>query len=620
MGELRRLKIGPWTATPALNVLERGEQCVKLEPRAMDVLVALAERAGAVVSIEELLASVWKGVVVGDGSVYLAIRQLRQVLDDSSSGTRFIETIPKRGYRLTVPVEPEAIPAEAMQPPARPSVARPRRLWLGVACAIVAIVTAGVIALWGRAPAHTDKSVAVLPFENLSSDPEQDYFADGVTAEILNALAAVRGLRVTGQVSSFHFKNRSESPQAIAATLGVEHLLQGSVRKAGEQLRIAAQLTYARTGEQLWSESYERKLDDVFLIQDEIAKAVASALQVKLGVGDVGRVPGMTRDVAAYDEYLRGAAHAREWRLESIPLGIAHLQRAVAIDPSFSIAWYGLGMTYANGAGFMPSRAEEWTGLSNDALERARSLTPDAPHVLLSTGIIETRRGHWLAAARTFERAVASYSRYGMADQAWGPRGTFLVFVGRLREAVPLLERARAENPFEPNIAGYLGYTYAAGGDYDAAFAEIERGLALDAPDTPLRRAGLILALNKQDRRAIEERVRASSELPAALARLLDTPAEAAVELRRMAAAASPVEKTALGYWAAYFGEPELSLEIWAEGVRDPDGLWQPLMRDVRALPAFKEVVRELGLVDYWRVYGWSDFCRPVGDEDFSCS
>jgi tetratricopeptide (TPR) repeat protein len=208
-----------------------------------------------------------------------------------------------------------------------------------------------------------------------------------------------------------------------------------------------------------------------------------------------------------------------------------------------------------------------------------------------------------------------------MADQAWGPRGTFLVFVGRLREAVPLLERARAENPFEPNIAGYLGYVYAAGGDFDAAFAEIERGLALDGPDTPLRRAGLILALNHQDRRAIDERVRASPELPAALARLLDTPAEAAAEIRRMAAAASsPIEKGALAYWAAYFEEPELSLELWPEGTRDPDGLWQPLMRDVRALPAFKEVVRELGLVDYWRVYGWSDFCRPVGDEDFSCS
>jgi TolB-like protein/DNA-binding winged helix-turn-helix (wHTH) protein len=618
VGESTRIKIGAWTATPALNLLERGTRQIKIEPRAMDVLVVLARHDGAVVSVEQLIASVWKGLVVGDGSVYLAIRQLRQALHDSADSARYIETIPKRGYRLTVPVALESTPAQTTKhAPARRPTERPLRLWLGTACAGAVIVAGAVSLLRDDTQPKTETSVAVLPFQNLSSDAEQAYFADGVTAEILNGLARVRDLRVTGPVPSFQFKDRNEEQETIAATLGVEHLLQGSVRKAGDHLRIAAHLSNARTGEQLWSETYERGLDDVFLIQDEIAKAVASALQVKLGVGDVGRVPGMTRNVAAYDEYLRGVA--RDGRPESFPLGIAHLQRAVALDPSYSVAWVGLGMAYANGALVVPERAEEWERLGDDALERARSLTPDAPHVLLSSVVIETRRGHWLEAARMFERLEASYSRYGMSNRAWGARGTFLAYVGRLREATPVLERARAEDPLASGFVGLLTLAYTARGDYTAALAEVDRGLALEGPDTPFLRTGLLVAFNKGDRVEIDERMRALPDIPPRLARLVHAPGEAAAEIRQLASGASPSVKTALAHWAIYFHEPELALELWSEGTRDPDGLWAPLMRDVRKLPAFKEVVRDLGLVDYWRAYGWSDFCHPTGDEDFAC-
>jgi len=632
VSEAARIRIGAWIASPALNLLERGTRSIKIEPRAMDVLMFLVRRDGAVVSVEELIASVWKGVVVGDGSVYLAISQLRQALDDSADDTRYIETIPKRGYRLTVPVErvePASEPEyTASQTTMRRPLKRAFRWWLVAAVAGVMVIAAFAAALRNDARPGPANSVAVLPFDNFSSDPEQEYFADGITAELLNALSRVRDLRVTARTSSFHFKDRNEDLRAIGETLGVEHVLQGSVRKAGDQVRITAQLSNARTGDHLWSETYERRLDDIFLIQDEIAKSVADALQVKLGVGDVGRAPGMTRNVAAYDEYLRGMALNIQWRPDAYPLAIAHLQRAVALDPSFSIAWAGLSTVYTNGAFVSPSRADEWRQKGVEALDHARTLTPDAPHVLLETGIAESRRGEWLDAAATFQRLQASYAQYGMANQAWGPRGIFLLGVGRVREAIPALERARAEDPLAPAFALFLSHAELVNGNPAGALAEIDRGRRLEGLEASLLRAGLVIALTQDNRAEVGRRLGMitdsvpSADLIRKLAQFIDAPAGAVVEMRHFAATANAADKTMLVLWAAYYHEPELSLELLADvapRLSHPGMLWQPLLRDVRKLPGFKNLVRDLGFVKYWRAYGWSDFCHSLGEEDFVC-
>ena len=609
---------------------------VKIEPRAMDVLVFLAGHADEVVSVEQLIAAVWKGVVVGDGSVYLAIKQLRRALEESADGIRYIETIPKRGYRLIVPVghvEPAPEPEAAAVPIASPPpTARRSRYWTvaAVACAALLIVIAVLFRDDPVRPSET-KSVAVLPFDNLSSDPEQAYFADGVTEEILSTLSGVRDLRVIGRASSFHFKGRKEDLHTVAEVLDVEHVLEGSVRKAGDRVRISAQLSNARSGQQVWSETYERKLDDVFAIQDEIARSVARALQIKLGVGDIGREPGMTRNVAAYDEYLRGRALNIE---RSYATAIEHLQRAVALDPSFSAAWSGLHGVYTNTALATPApeQAEEWRRLAAEALDRARALTPDAPHVLLQIGIGEARRGNWVGAAPLYDGLQPAYAKYGAANEAWAPRGTFLMYVGREREAIAALERARAHDPLEPALAISLGQAYLARGDTDAALAEIDRGMKLQSVSSPPNLMSFWIAINKNDRLEIERRLRSLREAADSrlgpsryyeLARLLDSPAAAKDEIRRIAPMAGPNGRIVLSLWAAYFHEPELSLELISKEATNGEAmpaLWQPLMRDVRKLPAFKDLVRRSGLVDYWRAYGWSDFCRPIGEEDFACS
>lgn len=638
MSEAERIQIGSWTASPTLNLLERGTQSIRLEPRAMDVLMHLARHAGEVVPIEELMASVWKGVVVGEGSVYLAIRQLRQALEDGEDGARYIETIRKRGYRLVVPVAAvatgtsveaaESSPAAAdTAPPSGRSILRPWWLATGAALAGAALVVAIALSQRDAQPRATASSVAVLPFRNLSSDPEQDYFADGVTAEIINAVSGIPDLRVTGRTSSFQFKDRDEDPGRIAAMLGVEHLLEGSVRRDANHLRISAQLTNARTGRTLWSRTYENGLDDIFQIQDEIARSVANALQVKLGVGHTARQPGMTRNVTAYDEYLRGTALNLDWKPESFVLAIAHLQRAVAIDPSFAVGWSALHAVYSNGALAVPERADEWRSRGFESLARARALTPDAPHVLLETGIVETREGKWLAAADTFRRLQLAYERYGLGDQNWGPKGAFLLGIGRVREAIPALERARAEEPLAPAFAGFLSEANLANGDLAGAMLEVDRGLELEGLDDSLRWMGLMVALTQNDRREIDERLAALSGSAAAarifrpMAGFLDAPAGVEAEIRRLAATAGPGEKALLLVWAAYFHVPELGLELLAAeapNLGHPGLLWLPLLQDMRRLPAFKDIVRNLGMVDYWRAHGWPDFCRPVQD-DFNC-
>jgi len=481
----------------------------------------------------------------------------------------------------------------------------------------------------------TVPSIAVLPFADMSPDKDQEYFADGLSEELLNKLARLSGLHVTGRTSSFHYKGRNEDIRTIGENLGVANVLEGSVRKSGNRLRITAQLIEARNGYHLWTETYDRDIDDIFAIQDEIAEGVARALSVTLGVGELGQVEGMTHNVEAYEAYLRGASlYAGKLTLDWLRSNIDALERAVRIDPSFAIAWARLALQYNwyiryDNAG----SAAEWLRKAEQALRQAVELAPDLAEVLSQLARAAIARRDWVEAERIYRRAL---DLHGDGSLAFG-YGDFLLMTGKARKALGHLIEARRIEPLDVGISVLLAVAYDHVGRAKDALAECDRGDEIGGEETHSRGVALMVALGIRDRAEIERRLprliesdQISGYLHERVRPLLDDPSAALAELHRLnadSASASVQDWVVVASWAAYFGDQALVLTAWNAMCAQSDltglGLviWMQLFRDIRRLPSFKESLRELGLVDYWRTTGdWGDFCDPVGDDDFECS
>jgi TolB-like protein/DNA-binding winged helix-turn-helix (wHTH) protein len=357
---------------------------VPLKPRAFDMLELFVACRGQVLSADEIVGHVWRGVAVGDNNLGVQLSALRRALA-AHGGEGLIVTLPGRGYRFVGEVtEPRdaappatiqhEVPAAAPEPPPPPRPTWPawRAASIAGAC-LVAIAIAGTLVLPRPDTTKGDRrsntvansfnpppySVAVLAFANLSGDPGDDYLSDGFAEALIDVLSRANQLKVMARTASFYFKQKSATIGEIARTLNVGAVLEGSVRRQGRHIRIDAHLSDARTGYQIWSQSYDRNLDDMLKLQDEIAVKVADALQVNLvAASPDGRSVGGTNNPLAYDAYLRGEQHLRAVSQEEAP-ALAEFKKAIALDPDFALAQSGVAV------------ASEWVNNTSESYDDA---------------------------------------------------------------------------------------------------------------------------------------------------------------------------------------------------------------------------------------------------------
>ncbi len=483
------------------------------------------------------------------------------------------------------------------------------------------------------AVAVAEKTIAVLPFVNLSSDAEQEYFSDGLSEEILNRLAQVGELRVTARTSSFSFKGLNEDVRVIGEKLGVRYILDGSVRKAGNNLRIGAQLIDAADGTQVWTRTFDRELNDVFAIQDEIAMAVSDTLSVTLDVGAMSRANGGTTNLEAYDNYLRARVFdRRRGTREDLVQAADYYRKAVAVDPTFVRAWSYLHQELAAWLIYVPDRVAEARSEMEAITARLTELAPSSSYTLSIQAMQFMDQHRWAEA----EAAIMATNAAGgdFRTDVTSADTILLMNAGRIREAIPNVEQRRVNDPLSLNASyGWQIMMHLAGRDAEAQ-AEYERGKTLEGDHALIDQFAIMrMSKHPETYATIPDELYQNSETTRAL-RLEQTlgvgeegKAGALATLRL--ALDDPENQTAtamliLAGLADAYDDSELALAALRRSYVDLRGtnlgmLWQPFKSVRRNDPQFKDMLRELGLVDYFRASGnWGDYCRPVND-DFEC-
>lgn len=442
----RIFRVGEWLVEPDLNRITKGDQTVSVEPKVINVLVCLAEHPGEVLSKERIIQSVWPKTFVTDYVLTYSISELRKAFGDDPKNPRIIQTIPRRGYRLIAEVA-----QETQSPQSQPSV-------------------------------------AVLAFYDMSSDRDQEYFCDGIAEEIIGNLTHLKSLRVAARTSAFAFKHQSEDVRTIGKRLGVATVLGGSVRKAGSQLRITAQLINVADGCQLWSVRFDRELKDVFAIQDEIAQRVVQALKVELSDTErrlLGRVT--TQDVEAYEFYLRGRQFFYRSKRRDIDFALEMFARATKKDPGYALAFAGMADCYSYLYMYFDHN-ELYLELAREMCKIALELDSGLAEAHSSCGLAVSLSKQYEQAEKEFQAAI-QLDPHQFEAYYFYARTCFVQ--GRLGAAARLYEQAENVKPEDchaPSLLAFtcrtLGQTERAEAAYRRTLAKVDKTLQLNPDDS----------------------------------------------------------------------------------------------------------------------------------------
>jgi len=482
-------QIGDWRVEPDAGRLTQGDRSSRLEPKVMDLLIYMAQRPGQVLAREELEQAIWTGTVVGYDALTSAIIKLRKAFGDDSHKPWLIETVAKKGYRLIAPVTARG--RLATQSVATTVTGSPARLRIAM-LALTAVLLAGMAAAWfafDQRPWRTARtpSIAVLPFANLSGDSKFEYFSDGITEDIITDLSKLSGLLVIARNSVFAYKDQPLALKSVAEALSVRYVLEGSVRRAGNELRVPAKLIDTETGSHLWAERYDRRIQDIFSVQDDVTGNIVKALALTLTDEEKQSVARRyTRSVEAYDLLLRGQSlYARANREDNARARDLYRQ-AIRLDPKFARAHAALALTHTED--FRHGWSADPSASIREAIEFAQKA------VALDDSIPQTHwaLGYVYVSDRRLDEGSAAAERAIQLDPNHADAYTTLaygrVYQGRSQEAIILVRKAMRLNPHYPGqYPSILGRAYFHLGRYDEAVDTLRHSLDLNAVRTPPR-------------------------------------------------------------------------------------------------------------------------------------
>jgi TolB-like protein/DNA-binding winged helix-turn-helix (wHTH) protein/Tfp pilus assembly protein PilF len=475
--------------------LRRNRTSLKLQPQPAKVLALLVSRPGEIVTRQDLAQQVWGSETFVDfeQGLNFAIRQIRSALEDDAEHPRFLETLPKRGYRFTASVSGAALPQIEIPAPSLAPLPPRRRLLLRYGLAfmtIAAIALTLALALdWGNlrqrlssraTSAPRIESLAVLPLHNLSHDPEQEYFSDGMTDELITDLAKFGGLRVTSHTSVEQYKDTKRPLPEIARELGVDAVVEGTVTRSGDRVRITAQLIDGRSDRHLWAESYERDLRDVLALQNEVSGDIAKEIQIKVTNPEKSPLAS-ARPVSpeAHEAYLKGRYFWNKRSEEGVRKGIDYFEQATRIDPNYAVAYAGLAESYIvlNGHRFLPP-TQAFPKVHAAAL-KALELDERLAEAHTSLGSYQWEY-EWdkSGAEKEFRRAIELNPSYATAH-AWYAEE--LAALGRGDQALAEIKRAREVDPLSLPISVVAGWILYVERDNDQAIDQFQRTLEMDS-------------------------------------------------------------------------------------------------------------------------------------------
>ncbi len=486
MGATNRMQFGPFEVDLAAGELRKRGLKLRLQAQPFGVLACLLERPGEIVTREALQQKLWPDDVFVDFDQGLnkAINKLREALGDSAETPRFIETLPRRGYRFIAPVtaldvDPAAGAVETA-PDAKLAEApriSSRITMILVGGLLLAVIAAGV---WfvGLKRTPTLDSLAVLPLTNESKDAEIEYLGDGITESITNKLSQLPNLRVMARSTVFHYKGKDLDSRAIGRELGVKAVLTGRVTQHGDSLIINTELTNVADGTELWGEQYTRKFADVLLIQDEIARQITSKLQLKL-TGDQQKLLAhrYTDNTEAYQLYLRGRYHFNKRTEEGFRKAIEYFQEAIAKDPAYGLAYAGLADCYGL-QGYDAYAPKDYFPKAKAMANKALEIDDQMAEAFTSLAMVKALyEWDWQGAEQNFRRAIELNPGYATAHHWYG---IHLGAMGRFGDARIELQRALELDPLSLIINVNVAYPYHYTHQYDRAIEIYRKAIELD--------------------------------------------------------------------------------------------------------------------------------------------